>query len=170
MTLHIRPERSSDEAVIHTLTETAFAPMPYGDGTEAPLIAELRRAGDLTLSLVAERAGEVLGHIAFSPASLQGRHDGWFGLGPISVWPDHQRSGIGTALVTEGLRQMEAAGATGSVLIGNPKYYCRFGFRPEDGLTYRSHSPHIVQAISFRGPPAHGELRFAPAFEAIEDS
>jgi len=93
----IRPEAAGDEATIHTLTETAFAPMPFSGGTEQHVIDALRKDGDLTLSLVAEDAhlnsGRIVGHIAFSPVTIADGAQGWFGLGPVSVWPELQKSG-----------------------------------------------------------------------------
>ena len=110
--MQIRPERPTDDDTIHDLTTVTFDPMPFSDGTEAPIIRALRRSGDLTLSLVAEEDGEVVGHVAFSPVTVDGADVGWYGLGPISVRPDRQRQGIGRALVADGLERLRALGAT----------------------------------------------------------
>ncbi|MEL6840780.1 MAG: N-acetyltransferase, partial [Pseudomonadota bacterium] len=102
----IRPETSADIKTIRQLTDIAFAPMPYSDGTEGAALDQMRSDGDLTLSLVAEDAGLIIGHVAFSPAQI-GRTSGpWYGLGPISVRADRQRQGIGTQLAQEGLKQL----------------------------------------------------------------
>ena len=90
----IRPERPDDADAIHELTVIAFDPMPFSDGTEAPIIRALRAAGELTVSLVDEEDGEVVGHVAFSPVTVGGADVGWYGLGPISVHPGRQRQGI----------------------------------------------------------------------------
>ena len=79
--LLIRNERSGDEETIHILTLAAFEPMAFSDGSEAPIIQSLRKSGDLTLSLVAEEDGTIIGHIAFSPVTIDGIHNNWFGLG-----------------------------------------------------------------------------------------
>ncbi|MGL5010052.1 MAG: GNAT family N-acetyltransferase, partial [Paracoccaceae bacterium] len=99
VTLHIRDERPTDHRAIHDLTAAAFAPMAFSDGTEPAIIAALRADGDLVLSLVAEDAGFIIGHVAFSPVTVAGVHGGWFGLGPIAVRPGWQRRGVGGALI-----------------------------------------------------------------------
>ena len=118
-TVQIRPERPDDVDVIDRLTTAAFEPQWFSDGSEAPIVRALRASGDLTLSLVAEDDGDVIGHVAFSPVTIDGSHDGWFGLGPISVRLDRQRRGIGRALVAEGLRRLRAREARGCALIGD---------------------------------------------------
>jgi len=163
--VQIRPERPTDDDAIHDLTTVAFDPMPFSDGTEAPIIRALRSSGDLTLSLVAEEEGEVVGHVAFSPVTVDGAAAGWYGLGPISVRPDRQRQGIGRALVADGLERLRGIGATGCALIGNPDVYAPMGFTSDGRLTYRGLDPAIVQVVVFSGEAPHGELRFAPAFE-----
>lgn len=162
----IRPEAEADHAAIHALTLAAFAPMPFSAGTEAPIIDALRSAGDLTLSLVAVAGGEVVGHIAFSPVSIDGTHAGWYGLGPISVAPSRQRSGIGRALVEAGLAAMRRHGASGIALIGDPALYARLGFASDGDLTYHQIDTAFVQHITFIGAAPRGELRFAEAFES----
>ena len=111
--VQIRTERPADDAAIHALTRVAFEPMPFSSGTEAPIVRALRSSGDLTLSLVAEDDGVIVGHIAFSPVTIDGVHGGWFGLGPISVRADRQRQGIGKALIARGLELLRQRGAAG---------------------------------------------------------
>jgi len=89
----------------------------------------LRAAGALTISLVAEAGGKVVGHIAFSPVTISDGSLNWYGLGPISVLPAYQQQGIGKALMREGLLRLKALGANGCVLAGDPGYYERFSFR-----------------------------------------
>src|SRR5690606_20299677 len=114
---------------VGALTAAAFAGVPYASGTEPAIIAALRAAGALRLSLVAAEGQELLGHVAFSPVIIGGRDRGWLGLGPLSVRPDRQRRGIGSALVRTGLERLRRDGAGGCVLLGDPAYYRRFGFR-----------------------------------------
>ncbi|MGL4490034.1 MAG: GNAT family N-acetyltransferase, partial [Rhizobiaceae bacterium] len=126
----IRLERPDDVLAIHDLTKRAFAPMPFAAGDEQDLIDVLRAIGDLTLSLVAEIEGKIVGHIAFSPASASDGSEGWFALGPIAVEPKLQRRGIGKSMIAKGLAHLIAMNASGCILVGNPDYYQRFGFRP----------------------------------------
>ncbi|KQQ94187.1 GCN5 family acetyltransferase [Leifsonia sp. Leaf325] len=164
----IRPERPDDVEAIDELTRAAFEPMPFSDGSEAPILHALRAAGDLTLSLVAVQDNVVVGHVAFSPVTIEGTHNSWFGLGPISVRADRQRRGIGSALTAEGVRLLREQGARGCALIGNPLVYSGMGFTGGTGLTYRDLDPRIIQTIVFHGLEPQGELRFATAFEPEE--
>ena len=162
----IRPERPDDVDAIDLLTAAAFAPQWFSDGSEAPIIRSLRASGDLTISLVAEDDGDVIGRVAFSPVTIDGAHDGWFGLGPISVRLDRQRRGVGRALVAEGLLRLREREARGCALIGDPNIYGRMGFTGNGPLSHRGLDQAIVQHLTFSGPPPRGELRFAPAFDA----
>lgn len=161
----IRYEAPDDFDGIGDLTSTAFKPMP-NSGTEAEIIRRLRAAGDLTISLVVEDGGEILGHVAFSPVTINGVHDGWFGLGPISVAPERQRQGIGKALITRGLELLKGMGASGCALIGNPDFYRGAGFSSDGQLSYCDLDTRLVQRIVLRGSAPSGALRFAPAFES----
>jgi putative acetyltransferase len=163
--MNIRSEQSGDELAIHELTLKAFEPMSFSDGTEAPIIDQLRKDGDLTISLVATKGREIVGHIAFSPVTIGGEHGGWYGLGPVSVRPDRQKSGIGSCLINEGLLHLKELGAVGCVLIGNPDFYSRFGFRSDGNLIYDEVPAQYVQWLSFGTHSATGVLKFAPAFE-----
>ncbi|MBY3166423.1 GNAT family N-acetyltransferase [Rhizobium laguerreae] len=162
----IRYETPDDIDTIHDLTSTSFKPMPYSDGTEAEIVRRLRAAGDLKISLVAEQDGEILGHVAFSPVTINGANDGWFGLGPISVKPERQRQGIGKAMIARGLELLNEMGASGCALIGNPEIYSRVGFGSDGQLKYLDLDTQLVQTIVFRGSPPSGALQFAPAFES----
>lgn len=162
----IRPETPADFAGIRQLTDTAFAPMSFSDGTEGACIEELRADGDLTISLVAETApGQLVGHVAFSPATVGGDATGWYGLGPVAVLPDQQRSGIGSALINEGLARLRAAGAKGCVLIGNPTYYVRFGFAADGRVSYRTLPAKNVMWLGFGDHTASGVLKFSAGLE-----
>ena len=163
--MHIRLETPADHAAIHALTQAAFAPMSYSDGTEADRIDRLRADGDLTLSLVAEMAAGVVGHVAFSPVFMDGQSDGWFGLGPVAVSPERQRQGIGSALIRAGLDRLQASGARGCVLIGSPAYYRRFGFAADGRVSYRAIPTRNVMWLAFGDHRPAGELKFSPGLE-----
>ncbi|WP_179378933.1 GNAT family N-acetyltransferase [Jannaschia marina] len=161
--MRIRPETAADIDTIRALTEAAFAPMTFSDGDEQEVIDRLRADGDLTLSLVAEDAGAVAGHVAFSPVTL-GVPGEWFALGPIAVWPERQGAGLGRHLIEAGLDALRARNAAGCVLTGNPALYGRFGFRNDLGLTHRTTPEWAVQGLAFGSVRPTGEIRFAAGF------
>ena len=165
MAVIIRPEQPADEQMIHDLTVAAFEPVPYSDGSEASIIAGLREDGDLTVSLVAVEGSDIVGHVAFSPVTVGASSDGWYGLGPVSVCPDRQRKGIGSALINEGLSILRAQGAKGCALVGDPDYYGRFGFRSDGRVSYEELPSQYVQRLSFGDEVPSGRLRFSPAFQ-----
>lgn len=164
MSWTIRPEAKGDEATIFALTEAAFRDMEYSDGDEQHLVDRLRRDGDLTLSLVAEDADRIVGHVAFSPVTISDGAEGWYGLGPVSVWPELHRQGIGKTLITRGIADLRQAGAKGIVLLGSNEYYPRFGFRHEPQLAYPGPPPEYFQCLLLDGELPSGEVTFAPAF------
>ncbi len=160
----VRPEREGDIDAIRTLTETAFRTAPHADGTEHLIIDRLRAAGALTLSLVAEADGTIVGHVAFSPVSLSDGSRGWYGLGPISVDPARQGEGIGGKLIGEGLERLKALGATGCVLLGDPAYYSRFGFTPDTRLTLDGVPPEYFMRVAFSPVYGAGSVSYHPGF------
>ena len=160
----IREEAPGDEEAIFALTEAAFRDMPFSDGDEQHLVNRLRTDGDLTLSLVAEEDGRIIGHIAFSPVTIGDGTQGWYGLGPVSVSPDLQRQGTGGALIDCGITEMRAIGAKGIVLLGSNEYYPRFGFKHEPQLTYPGPPAEYFQCLLLEGELPSGEVKFAPAF------
>ena len=160
----LRPEREGDIDAIRTLTETAFRTAPHADGTEHLIIDRLRAAGALTLSLVAEADGTIVGHVAFSPVSLSDGSRGWYGLGPISVDPARQGEGIGGKLIREGLERLKALGATGCVLLGDPAYYSRFGFAPDAKLTLDGVPPEYFMRVAFSPVYGEGSVSYHPGF------
>lgn len=160
----IRDEFPSDAAVIYDVTKAAFATMPFSDGDEPELVDKLRAAGALTLSLVAEDDGEMLGHIAFSPVSIAGADGDWYGLGPVSVRPDRQHQGIGAALIRAGLSRLKALGAAGCVLLGHRDYYPRFGFAHDPRLTFAGQINPAFQQLTLRGATPRGEVTYHAAF------
>jgi putative acetyltransferase len=128
MDVTIRPERPEDHAAIYDVTQRAFAPMPFAAGDEQELIGKLRDGGALALSLVAEKDGVVVGQVTFSPAFAADGAAGWYALGPVSVEPELKHQGIGSQLIKAGIAWLRDQNAAGCVLVGNPAYYCRFGF------------------------------------------
>lgn len=162
----IRLERSEDAAAIRRVTRAAFEGVAYSDQTEAAIIEALRADGALTLSLVAVEAENVVGHAAFSPVCIDGVAGGWFGLGPISVAPERQGGGIGSALIREGLQALRARGAEGCVVLGNPAYYGRFGFETDPALRYGHAPPAHFQRLVLHGSAPRGVVGYHPSFEA----
>ena len=159
----IRPERPSDAAAIRAVTVAAFAASSYGHNGEAGIVEALRADGALTVSLVAEADGEVIGHVAFSPVAI-GDAEGWLGLGPVSVAPAWQGRGVGQALIREGLRMIAARGADGCVVLGDPGYYGRFGFESDPGLRYGGEASPYLQRLVFHGAPPRGEAAYHSSF------
>lgn len=160
----IRDETAADVDAIRALTAVAFADMPYSYGSEPAIIDRLREAGALTLSLVAGDQGQVVGHVAFSPVTIVGEAEGWYGLGPISVLPACQGQGIGSALVIEGLKRLRGLDAKGCVLAGNPAYYGRFGFSVDPDFVYPGIPPEYFMRLAFSPVYAGGTVAYHPAF------
>ncbi len=126
MTLTIRDESPGDAAALHAVVAHAFE-----RPDEARLVEALRAAGKATVSLVAERDGHVVGHVLFSPVTLDDAPFG-VGLAPLAVLPEEQYAGIGSALTRAGLERCRADGVATVVVLGSPKYYGRFGFEAAD--------------------------------------
>jgi putative acetyltransferase len=166
MTPRIRKEVPTDIAAIAAVTQAAFEHAPHTRHTEQFIVNALRNAGQLTLSLVAEIDGAVIGHIAISPVTVSDGASGWFGLGPLSVSPQHQGRGIGSQLMHEALRLLRERGAAGCVLLGDPAYYRRFGFKPEAHLVLPEVPPEYFQALLFQSALPHGIVTYHDAFNA----
>ena len=133
--------------------------------TEHLIVDGLRGAGMLTLSLVADADGKVLGHVAFSPVTINDEFIGWYGLGPVSVIPELQKQGIGSKLIRAGLAKLRELDAKGCVLEGSPDYYQRFGFKPYAGLTYHaSPAPEFFMALPFQEEVPAGRVEFHKSF------
>lgn len=165
----IRNEKASDVEEIAAITRAAFENHPFSRQTEPFIIAGLRAADALTVSLVAVTDdGGIVGHIAFSPAKISDGSTGWYGVGPLSVRPDFQRQGIGGSLVLRGIGRLVSLGASGCVLVGDPGYYERFGFRNPPDLTLEGVPPEVFLALPFGDARAHGTVTFHPAFGAEE--
>lgn len=162
--MQIRPEKPADEEPIRALTTSAFLTAEHSDGNEASIVDGLRSTGALTISLVAANDGNIVGHAAFSPVMIDGVHDGWFGLGPVSVSPSCQREGVGTALIEAGLANLREQGAKGCVVLGDPAYYRRFGFAVDPDLRLTGVPPEYFQQLSFDDRKRSGFVTYHPAF------
>jgi len=134
--------------------------------TEQFVIEELRAANALTVSLVTEANGRVIGHIAFSPVTISDGTRNWYGLGPVSVLPAYQRQGIGKVLIREGLLRLKNENAQGCCLVGHPDYYRKFGFKNISGLMHEGVPPEVFFALSFDEHIPHGTVVFHKGFKA----
>ena len=163
----VHPERRDDVAAIHAVHAASFS-----TELEAKLVSRLRSAGRLKVSLVAEIGGAVVGHIALSPVTTATGAAG-AGLAPVAVAGPHRRQGIAAELVRAGLEACRATGIGWAVVMGEPAYYSRFGFRPaaEFGLADEYGGGSAFQAIELIPdalPVGAGLVRYAPEFTAME--
>ena len=181
-----RNETPGDACAIAEVTIAAFKTLEISNHTEQFIIEALRRAGTLTLSLVAEMGGtettgretdgpemggrvmdgRVVGHIAFSPVTMSDGTPSWYGLGPVSVLPQHQRKGIGKALILEGLSRLKGMGARGCCLVGHPDYYSKLGFKNVPRLVHEGVPPEVFFVMSFDGHLPQGTVAFHEGFGA----
>lgn len=162
----LRSETDADVSAITEVTVAAFKTLDISNHTEQFIIVALRAAKALTISLVAEVDGHVIGHIAFSPVAISDGTRNWFGLGPVSVLPEYQRQGIGKALMQEGLSRLKEMNAQGCCLVGHPDYYRKFGFKNMPGLVLDGVPQEFFFALSFDGHIPQGTVTFHDAFKA----
>lgn len=162
----IRRETPSDIDTIAAVTIAAFRTLAISQHTEQFIINALRRAGALTLSLVAEMHEQVVGHVAFSPVTIADGSQHWYGLGPISVLPDYQKQGIGKALIQAGLAELKQLGAQGCCLVGDPNYYTRFGFQNYPDLVHEDVPASVFLALPFTEAVPKGIVTFHEGFGA----
>ncbi len=168
--LKIRPEVPTDIPAIRHVQALAF-----GRPNEANLVDALRRAGTLTVSLVAEQGKRVVGHIAFSPVTIVSDTATIeaIGLGPMAVLPDDQRQGIGSQLVQAGLATCSETRYGVVVVLGHPHYYPKFGFTPSKphGIAWEHEVPEEVFMVKElqRGALARtrGVVQYGPAFNEV---
>lgn len=166
--MRVRDEVPADAPAVEAVVRDAFAGAPYSDGSEPRIVEALRRAGASAIALVAvEGAGAdeaVIGHVVFSPVTIDGRPSGWHGLGPLAVRPDRQRAGIGSALVAEGLGRLRALGSHGCVVLGDTRYYRRFGFRHDPRLTAPGLPTEHFMVLPFGEDVPNGAVAYHPGF------
>ena len=164
--VEVRAESPSDVSAIRSVHDQAFGG-PY----ESRLVEMLRRAGRMVLSLVAVAGDDVVGHVVFSPVTVEPPSPDlrWVALGPIGVLPAHQGLGIGSRLVREGLDQCRTMACDGVVLMGAPEYYSRFGFAQgsEWGMTSEFGDGPAFQVTELRQGALdefEGAVLFSPEF------
>ncbi len=162
----IRNETSGDVSAIVEVTVAAFKTLAISNHTEQFVIAALRAAKALAVSLVAEVDGRIVGHIAFSPVTISDGSRNWYGLGPVSVLPECQRRGIGSALIQKGISRLKDLGARGCCLVGHPEYYRRFGFQNIRGLVHEGVPEEVFFALSLDGRIRQGTVEFHAGFKA----
>lgn len=168
--MKIRPEIAADVAQIYEVNRLAF-----GREDEARLVDALRERGVVICSLVADLDGLIVGHVLFSPATLDddGRHTTVAALGPVAVLPARQRQGVGDALIRAGLAICRDEGFTAVVVLGHSTYYPRFGFRPSRplGIRWEHDAPEEAFMVMELVPGAlsgyRGIIRYQPEFDGV---
>ncbi len=163
----IRPERSDDAAAIHRLHAACFP-----TEAEARLVDLLRTGGRLLVSLVAEVDGTIAGHVAFSPVTAASAAAG-AGLAPVAVTKAHRCRGIAAGLIRAGLAACRSAGFGWAVVLGEPAYYSRFGFRPAGDFGLRDEygggpAFQVIELVPGALPAGAGLVRYAPEFGSLE--
>jgi len=162
----IRNETVTDIEAIAEVTIAAFRTLPISNHTEQFIINALRAADALTISLVADIDGRVIGHIAFSPVTISDGAIGWYGLGPVSVLPEYQKQGIGRSLINKGLSLLKELGGQGCALVGDPNFYKRFGFRNYPELVHEGIPQEVFLARPFTEKFPQGIILFHEGFLA----
>ena len=166
--LLIKPESPAEQEAIWMIHRAAF-----GRSAEADLVNAIRNAGQMTLSLVARSKEMPVGHILYSPVSLETnpQHYRVWGLGPIAVLPEYQRQGVGRQLIKTSLEQCKGFGVDTVVLLGHTSYYPKFGFEPASryGLKFKGEDfGDAFMVLELRkGALASlaGAVHYVPAFD-----
>ena len=166
----IRSEKPQDIAAIRLVNEQAF-----GGSAEADTIDLLRDRGTATLSLVATINDRVVGHLFFTPATIESPDRSWsaVGLAPLSVLPDYQRQGIGTTLMSAGLEECRRLGHERVIVLGHPDYYPRFGFERANqyGVRFEFEAPDEACMILALQPGAlegvSGVAKYQPEWSGV---
>jgi putative acetyltransferase len=164
--VRIRQESANDIPAVSRVTAAAFLAAPHTSHTEQFIVDALRRAGKLAVSRVATYQDEVIGHVAASPVKINDRDGSWYGLGPVSVLPSYQGRGIGSALIMDTLLVLSSSGAAGCVVLGEPNFYERFGFKCTDALTLPGAPPASFMAVAFDSSMPSGIVSYHEAFLA----
>jgi putative acetyltransferase len=162
----VRNETPFDIESISEITITAFRTLAISNHTEQFIINALRNANALTISLVVEVDGRVVGHIAFSPVTISDGSPNWYGLGPVYMLPEYQKLGIGKSLVNEGLSLLKALGGKGCALVGDSAYYQRFGFKNIPSLIHDGIPQEVFLALPFDNKIPQGTVAFHEGFWA----
>ncbi|QWZ58944.1 N-acetyltransferase [Acinetobacter pittii] len=168
MNIIVRDEEITDIEAIEKLTKAAFQNAEHSSHTEHFIVNSLRTQGQLTISLVAIEDGSIIGHVAISPVEMSSGEIGWYGIGPISVHPDKQGCGIGSLLMNKSLQKLKQLGAQGCVLLGEPSYYSRFGFKNYPELVLPNVPSEYFQAVTFSGNIPKANVKYHEAFNATQ--
>lgn len=165
--IEIRKETPADYAAVRRLNEIAFE-----NGPEAALVDKLRTVCDRYVAFVAVDDGEVVGHVLFTPATLDGSDAVGMGLAPMAVLPSRQGEGIGSQLVRHGLAHLKRARCPYVIVLGHPAYYPRFGFEPASHFRLESQWPGVpaeafMIAVFDRSalPKDRAVARYRPEFD-----
>ncbi len=163
MDIRIRQEESNDADQVRAILRAAFSSQ-----TESKLVDALRENGKAVISLVALNSDQALGHILFSPVSTAPPSEAkGVGLAPVAVHPNYQWQGIGSGLIRQGLRLCQELGYDYCVVLGDPKYYRRFGFEKASPFGIRNEYgvDEEFMAIRFSERDAAGLVRYASEFD-----
>jgi len=166
----IRRERPGETSAVRRVNEQAF-----GQRAEADLVDALRQRDEFLISLVAIEDEQVVGHILFSPVTVQSDRASWsaMGLGPMAVLPQHQGKGIGSQLVEVGLEECRKTGHEVVVVLGHPEFYPRFGFEPSKplGIRWKKEVPEEVFMVTELREGAlagrRGVVKYLPEFDGV---
>ncbi|MBC9934170.1 GNAT family N-acetyltransferase [Chitinophaga qingshengii] len=164
----IRKEIPSDIRQIDAVTKAAFSSATHASGTEHLIVRALRAYQQLTISLVAVAGDQLIGHVAISPVTVSSGEAGWFGLGPVSVLPAWQGAGVGSSLIRAAMAALQESSANGCVVLGEPAYYGRFGFRVNERLRYPEAPAEYFQVLAFDKPVPEGTVQYHDAFYVTE--
>lgn len=166
MIVEIHRERPEDIMAIDVLIGEAFRNVSHSAQNEGAIMHALRNAGALTVSLVATVEHRIIGYIAISPVSVSDDTPDWYGLGPVCVHPDQQGSGVGSRLIRFALAEIQG-GSSGCVVLGEPEYYGRFGFRANPELKLPDVPEEYFQVLGFQGDLPRGWVKYHDAFSAV---
>ena len=161
----IRKEQREDISAITSVIDIAFTNHLHSTNNESAIVNKLRENQKLTLSLVATENNEIIGHVGFSRIFINSCDYDWFGLAPLSVLPNYQGCSIGETLVNRGIEELQKSGAKGCVLLGNPEYYSRFGFKRDDDLILPGVPQSYFLVLAFSEFVPHGNVSFDRAFD-----
>jgi len=170
MMINVRPETEDDYGEVRRVNECAF-----GQANEARLVEALRPTASPQISLVAVLDDQIVGHIFFSPVSVESDKNAFtaLGLAPMAVLPEYQRRGIGSELICEGLRACQKLGHNLVFVVGHPEYYPRFGFKParQRGFDCEYDVPDEVFMVAELEPGAAngrtGTVKYMPEFHGV---
>lgn len=166
MALTIETEKFGHEKDIENVTRLAFLNAPHTEHTEHFIVNALRKAKELTISLVAKMNDKIVGHVAVSGVAISDGSKNWYGLGPISVLPEYQSQGVGHALMLSAITQLKDINASGCVLLGDPGFYSKFGFKAEENLVLTGVPAEYFQTLLINGDLPKGSVEYHPAFNA----